>query len=375
VVGAALAVFGGPMLMGPPPLAPEPASRLASVEASVDDLQALSSTLEPTVQSAVEAAVAEVPSTDGAAIAAVEEELEAVTSAVATLTAAAAEFDPAPVLAEQSDRLAEVGTTLDDLQAQLASEAERLDEARAAAVATLEEQLAGQAELIENARAAASTEVAEAKTALTAELDTMRGTIQSATDTVASLQEQVDALASAEQRAAAAALLARDIDRSMADGSPFVEPLDRLTEMATGNAELDATLSELRPFAESGVPTVQALRQSLEALAETDVTEAIAGYEWLGKTVDNLTDLVAVRATDSDVDVATGDLVAADEALREGDLARAIATVEEAAAIEGGIDPASAEAWLADARARQTAVSAQAQLDTHIRELLTATVN
>ena len=75
------------------------------------------------------------------------------------------------------------------------------------------------------------------------------------------------------------------------------------------------------------------------------------------------------------MDVATGDLVAADEALRDGDLAGAIATVEEAAAVEGGIDPAAAEAWLDDARARQTAVSAQAQLDAHIRELLTATVN
>ena len=363
------------MLMGPPPLAPEPASRLASVEASVSDLQSLSSDLEPTVQSAVETAVAEVPSTDRAAIAAVEEQLETVTGAVATLTAAAAAFDPEPVLAEQSDRLASLGTTLNDLQEQLASEAERLDDARAAAVATLEEQLVGQAELTETVRAAASTEVAEAKAALDAELETIRGSIQSTSDTVAAVQSRVDALASAERRAAAASLLARDIDRSIEDGTPFVEPLDRLAEMSTGNAELDATLGELRPFAESGVPTVPALRQSLEAVAETDATEDVAGYEWLGKTVDNLTDLVAVRATDSEVDVATGDLLAADEALREGDLARAITTVEEAAAIEGGIDAAAAEAWLADARARQTAVSVQAQLDTHIRELLTATVN
>ena len=185
----------------------------------------------------------------------------------------------------------------------------------------------------------------------------------------------MDALAGAEKRAAAAALLARDIDRSIADGSPFAEPLARLVEMSAGDAELDQTLSELQPFAESGVPTVQALRQSLEAVAETDTTDDIAGYEWLGKTVDNLTDLVAVRAKDTGTDVATGDLVAADEALREGDLARAIATVEEAAAIEGGIDPAAAEAWLVDAKARQTAVTAQSQLDTHIRELLTATVN
>ena len=371
VVGAALATFGGPMLMGPPPLAPESASRLASVEASVDDLQTLSSTLEPTVQSAVEAAVAEVPSSDGAAIAAVAEQLETVSGEVTTLTAAAAAFDPA----EQGEQLASLGTTLTELQAQLTSEAQRLDDARAAAVATLEEQLAGQAEQTANVGAAASAEIADAKAALTAELETVRGTIQSATDTVAAMQSQVDALAGAEKRAAAAALLARDIDRSIADGSPFAEPLGRLVEMSAGDTELDQTLSELQPFAESGVPTVQALRQSLEAVAETDTTEDIAGYEWLGQTVDNLTDLVAVRAKDTGTDVATGDLLAADEALSAGDLARAIATVEEAAAIEGGIDPAAAEAWLVDAKARQTAVTAQSQLDTHIRELLTATVN
>ncbi len=396
VVGAALAVFGGPMLMGPPPLAPEPASRLASVEASVRDLQSLSDNLEPTVRSAVEAAVAEVPSTDGAAIAAVAERLDAASGEVASLTSTLADLQQrltdeaqrlddarAAAVASLDEQLASEAQRLDDaraaavasLEEQLAGQVERLEDARAAAVASLDEQLAGQAELTESVRTAASTEVADARAALTASLDTARATIQSTSDTVAALQEQVDALASAERRAAAASLLVRDIDRSIADGSPFVEPLDRLRQMASSNPELDATLSELQPYAESGVPTIQALRQSLEAVGATDETEAVAGYEWLGKTVDNLTDLVAVRAKGTDLDVATGDLVAADEALREGDLARAIATVEEAAAIEGGIDPAAAEAWLADARARLAAVTAQAQLDTQIRELLTATVN
>jgi hypothetical protein len=82
-----------------------------------------------------------------------------------------------------------------------------------------------------------------------------------------------------------------------------------------------------------------------------------------------------VRDKGGDIDVATGRLAAADQALREGDLATAIAAVEEVAAMDGGIDPAAAEPWLVDARARLAAVEAQSQLDAHIRELLTATVN
>lgn len=376
MVGAALATFGAPVVMGPPPLAPEPASRLADVETTVADLQTLSSNLEPTVQSAVEAAVAEVPSRDGAAIASLQEQLDATAGEVATLKAAAeAAVDPAPLLAEQSDTITGLETTLAGLQEQLTSEVERLEDARAAAIAALDEQMAGQTALIEKTGATASSEVADAKAALMAELETVRGTVQSATGTVAALQGQVDTLKQAENRAAAAALLVRDIDQSVADGSPFAEPLERLIAMASGTPELETTLTELRPYAESGVPTVDKLRESLQALAETEPTLQVAGSEWLGKTVENITDLVSVRAKDADVDVATGQLAAADQALRNGDLAGAIATVEEVANAEGGIDAAAAEAWLADAHARLTAVTAQTQLDSYIRELLTATVN
>ncbi len=378
------------MVMGPPPLAPEPASRLAevetaatsqgdrlaSIETTVADLQTLSSNLESTVQTAVEAAVAEVPSRDGAAIAALEGQLETAVGEVAALKAAAeAAVDPVPLLAEQGDAIAGLETALAGLQEQLTSEVQRLEDARAASVATLEDQLAGQTSLIEENRALVSSEIAEVQAALTAEITTVRGTIESANDTIAALQGQVDALKQAENRAAAAALLVRDIDRSVADGTPFADPLERLIEMVSGTPELETTLTELRPYAESGVPTVDKLRESLEALAETEPTLELGGSEWLGKTVENITDLVAVRAKDADVNVATGQLAAADQALRDGDLAGAIGTVETVASADGEIDAAAAEAWLAEARARLTAVTAQAQLDSYIRELLTATVN
>jgi uncharacterized phage infection (PIP) family protein YhgE len=397
VIGAVLAVFGAPYVQGPPPLAPEPASRLAEVETaastqggqltaieasvgevqtSVAELQSLSENLDTTVRSAVEAAVAEVPSRDGQAIAALGERLDSVAAEVQSLSeAAAAAVDPAPILSEQGERLQTLDTTVTSLGERIAAEAARLEAERAQAVTDLQERLGQAATRLDEVRAAASTEVADASAAMSSEIEAVRGTIESANAEIAALKAEIEAMRQAESRAAAAALLVRDIDRSIETGAPFAEPLERLGEMAAGDAALEQTVAALQPFAADGVPRLDELRESLAALADTEPTPEVAGYEWLGKTVENITALVDVRDKGGDIDVATGRLAAADQALREGDLATAIATVEEVAAMDGGIDPAAAEPWLVDARARLAAVEAQSQLDAHIRELLTATVN
>jgi hypothetical protein len=111
------------------------------------------------------------------------------------------------------------------------------------------------------------------------------------------------------------------------------------------------------------------------ALAETEATPEVAGSEFLGQAVQNLYGLVEVRSKADETSVAIGLLADADSALRAGDIATAIERVDEAAAAADGVDPDLAADWLADARARLAAVDAQAQLDAHIRELLTATID
>lgn len=123
------------------------------------------------------------------------------------------------------------------------------------------------------------------------------------------------------------------------------------------------------------MPTLAALRQGLVALEASEPTAPVAGSQWLGRTVENLSGLVQVRERDGERDVASGRLAAADAALREGNVEQAISIVEELAAMPDAVDQAQAEAWLADARARASSSAAQAALDAHIRELLTATVN
>jgi|GEM_PF-1958698 len=338
VVGAVLAVFGAPFVQGPPPLAPEAESRLAAIES-------LSDNLEPTVRTAVEEAVAEVPSRDGAAIAALAEEVEALTSTTSALDAR---------LTEVAGQVETLGSEIEQQLGEAGAEVDRM---------------------IEETRTAASEEVNAAQAALGGEVETLRGQLTAAEAEVASLQDEVAALNQARRRAAAAALLVRDIDRSIENGSSFAEPLDRLLPMAADDATLTSTLEELRGYAQSGVPTMQTLRDGLLALAETEAPPEVAGSEFLGRTVQNLYGLVQVRSKEDEGAIAMGLLADADAALRAGDLTTAIRRVEDAAAAPDGVDADLAADWLADARARLAAVEAQAQLDAHIRELLTATTD
>jgi hypothetical protein len=102
----------------------------------------------------------------------------------------------------------------------------------------------------------------------------------------------------------------------------------------------------------------------------------VAGSEWLGQTVENITGLVTGAQTRTTrPTLPPGRLGEADAALREGDIEAAIARVEAVAALPDGVDPAAAESWLTDAGRGSPRSTAQAQLDAHIRELLTATVN
>ena len=379
MVGAGLAVFAAPLIQGPPPLGPEPEARLVTVEgrattqaerleamgSQLAELQSLSETLEPTVRDAVVAAIAEVPTRDAATMAALDQRVETLAGEVTVVAeATAVAIDLVPLLEEQRERLGALQTTLDALDGRIAAEAARVEMLTADA-----------ATQVEAARAAASAEVEATQAALSGEIDDLRSVLRTALDEFGEVKGTLDTMQQVQGRAAAAALLAREIDRTIATGGPFEEPLERLIAMSDDESELDPALSTLRPYAAQGVPTIGQLRTDLAALAETRPTPTVAGYEWLGQTVENISGLVTVRDKDSESDIATGRLAEADQALRDGDVETAIARVEEVAALPDGVDPVMAEDWLADARARVTAVAAQARLEAHIRELLTATVN
>ncbi|MEZ5866452.1 MAG: hypothetical protein R3D25_21150, partial [Geminicoccaceae bacterium] len=228
---------------------------------------------------------------------------------------------------------------------------------------------------VETARQAAKDELEATRATLAEGIAAFETDLESVRGDIASLGTTVSDMQLARNRAAAAALLVRDIDQSITAGEAFADPLDRLQAMGTGDAKLEATLASLAPAAASGVPTIDELRQGLVALEARETPAPIGGSEWLGRTVGNITGLVEVRDRDTDGTAATGLLGEADAALRQGDLDTAMSRVEATRDMPDGPDPAAIDAWLEQARARATAVAALAELDSQIRDLLTATVN
>lgn len=397
IVGAVLVGVGLPWLQGPPPLSPAAAERVATLEsgmarldeqlsstgaqlaaadAELAGLNELSSNLESTVESAVAAAVERIPSRDAAAIAAVGDRLDEVSAKVDQLAAAAAAaVDPAPLLDAQAQRLEALQAALTSLDNRLASEAQRLDAARAEATRTLQASIDGTAAKIEAAGKTAKDDLEAARAALSDRIDKIDANVETVRSSLASLETSVSDLQLARNRAAAAALLTRDIDRSIETGAPFADALARLTAMGTGDSELEQTLTALEPMAASGVPTIAELRQGLVELDKGRQPAPVAGSEWLGRTVGNITGLVEVRERDNESAAATGLLGEAETALRQGDLDTAIARVEKAKTMPDGPDADAADAWLARAHERAAAKAALTQLDGRIRDLLTATVN
>lgn len=379
VVGAVLAALGIPYIQGPPPLSPESAARVAALEAanaaqdgrlgaveetlaplgeSVAGLESLAAGLESTVREAVETAVAAVPSRDGEAIAALGERLDGVARLAEDLDEArAAAIDPFPLLSAQSGQIETLRSALAGLDSRLASEAERLDAAIAQLADGAEGRLTAEAERLDAA------------------LAELRGALDATQAELARADERIGVLQSVRERGAAAALLAREIEGSIDAGTPFAEPLERLAAMSGGDAEIETILAALEPHATSGVATIEELRRGLQAIEAAAPTAPVAGSEWVGQIVDNVTSLVQVRERGGDAEIASGRLAEAESALRAGNLDAAIAAVEHVSGLEEAIDGAAAERWLADARARAAAVSARVALDSHIRQLLTATLD
>ena len=182
------------------------------------------------------------------------------------------------------------------------------------------------------------------------------------TSRIGRLEEEIVAFREQEAQRVAQAEAASALGRAYAAltqqisaGEPFAEELEAVT------AELpDAPgVETLRPVAEQGAPTVLQLQLRLEEIAgglpQTEPTEGAAeGDGFLATMGERLQGMVTVRRAD-EADM-PGALDRALEALRGGDVAAAIAEIEQVSEAP----PDEIEAWLADARDRR---DAQAGLD------------
>lgn len=142
---------------------------------------------------------------------------------------------------------------------------------------------------------------------------------------------------------------------------PFRDRLTALLAVAGGDPAVVAAVAPLSAYADQGIPTLPMLRADFDGMAaavlETRWQKADVG--WQERLLANLAGFLTIRRTG---DVAGNSLEAvlarAEQALRSGDLARAVALLEK---IEAPAAKAAAP-WLRDAQARLAAQAAIRQL-------------
>ncbi|WP_374384092.1 uroporphyrinogen-III synthase [Dongia sp.] len=182
-------------------------------------------------------------------------------------------------------------------------------------------------------------------------------------------QENAEAVLK-RQRAAALVLSLGQLRGALASEAPFSAELAAVADLGQADADvgakLDPALAKLRPFADTGVPTLPQLQAGFPApriaqAASADAAGAALGVEssWLQKTLNRLSELATLRPVgEVEGDTPMAHLARAEARLNDGDLA---AAVNEAKALTGQAGDA-AKTWLAGAEARLTLEAAAADL-------------
>ena len=382
-------------------LVPQQAPELAEVRGQLDQLRQSVSQIEQPVSEelparlqALEAAVAgeqDLPerlqavegigTSLGERIASLEEQLAAID------TGAAGAVPPERVATLEND-VADLGATLaqlreavpnagaaggqavTDLASRIDALERRLGQAQGAGAEI--EGLAGRLGAVEQQIAAGRQEA----TGLTEDVTSLGGRVEALSARADALAEGLDQLkqqiASTDDRRTQAATLAAavaQLDAAIEEGKPFEDLLDGLG--GQGDAAVVQAVEALRPAAASGVPSLAALRNSFDAVANPIVHAARApeGDGLLEQAAGNLMSLVTVRPVGADVkgDSAAARVARAEAALDDGDLAAAVAELE---ALDGAAAAAAAP-WLAEARPRLAAEAALHTLQERATLLLT----
>jgi hypothetical protein len=167
---------------------------------------------------------------------------------------------------------------------------------------------------------------------------------------------------SASAKSGAAAIAFANLRNAVAAGRPYAAELAALKSLVPDPGDLGA----LPGHAETGIPTVAALADTLTKLAETSAapTPVPAQTSILDSMMASAKSAISIRRIGAD---ATGDepaavLARAEAALNQGDLAAAIKEVESLPAQER--DPFAG--WLADAQARASANDTLSKLESTV---------
>jgi len=187
-------------------------------------------------------------------------------------------------------------------------------------------------------------------------------TASSVESRVTDIEEHVLATPSGEAKTAVV-LAVSHLDHAVLRSVPFSKELDALKAIANDDASLAEPISTLEPMADTGVPSLIALRASFSDVA-TEVSRMhadLTGEDWVDKALSRVTSLVSVRKTGADAMAAEGTdgaVAQADAALILGDLDASVKAMKR---LEGPAAEAAAP-WLAQAQKRLDAMAALAAL-------------
>jgi len=275
------------------------------------------------------------------------------------------------------------------LEASLPEAANKADSASSELAATSAKLQDAETRLTQIDQRLSAAEQAEAQLKqLSSSVDQLTSKISADAQQTASLASEVSSLgerlsgtetkiADAERnrsRAATLALVVGQLESAIQAAKPYQTQVEALSAMAGGDSADEEAIKHavgaLEPGAAAGVPSIAALRQSFEGLANEIVHAARAtdGDNLLNRAADNLMRLVTVRPVGDDVrgDTVEARVARAEAALAKGDLAAAVSEVEQ---LEGR--PATIAApWLEQAKARLDADQAVVQLRAQATDLL-----
>ena len=182
---------------------------------------------------------------------------------------------------------------------------------------------------------------------------------------ILTLTERVQSLEARRQQASAGEGLVVAIGRlhsALVSGRPYDRELRAVKALAADQPALQAELAPLQATADQGLTSDVALHQQFRDLApeilRADRTRSDAS--WTDQALGRLSSIITVRRADGDVagDGADAMLARAEAALTKGDIAQAVAEVEQ---IQGPAATVAAP-WLAQAQARVAADQAASRL-------------
>ncbi len=189
-------------------------------------------------------------------------------------------------------------------------------------------------------------------------------------DAIDAISQRVGALESAnigqEPHGGTALMLAVSQLREKLHGSgPFSTQLAALVELAGDGSEIAGSLSKIKPYAYSGIPSLNSLRAEFPdvSISLSELSSAASGNGWLDRVRKRVSSLISLRRIDGKMDAV---ITKTQNLLNDGDLAGAV----DAMAVYSDASPKVAK-WVSSARKRLAAESAIAALHVFALSLVT----